>query len=154
MDIVCPPSEKRIDTIYADKFMTSTHKANTYLLELDRDSLQLANLKKDDAILTLSQKIKSKNTKLLILASILGLLIVLGTVGYFWSQNILLNQKNTSLRSEIENLTKDLNDTTSRLLESTEALEASESINKDLAVSLDEEKQIKNYFKNTPKFTF
>jgi len=76
MDIVCPPSEKRIDTIYADKFMTSTHKANTYLLELDRDNLQLTNLKKDDIIMTLNQKIKSKNTKMAILSSILGLLVI------------------------------------------------------------------------------
>lgn len=74
MDVVCPPYEKRIDTVYVDKFMTSTHSANVYLLERHRDSLELEVTEAQHRRLVNEHKIDNKNRTIIILSSILGLL--------------------------------------------------------------------------------
>lgn len=74
IDIICPPSLIRIDTVLSDKTITSTHSANIYLLEKTQDSLHLVIINQKGEIITKDNKISKKNKHILILTSILGLL--------------------------------------------------------------------------------
>lgn len=76
MNIVCPPSIIRIDTIHSDKTITSTYAANVYILEKKQDSLHLEVINAKSREINLKNKVSKKNNTILILSSILGLIVI------------------------------------------------------------------------------
>lgn len=76
MDVICPPSLIRIDTIHSDKSITSTHKANVFILEHYTDSLQLVILQLKEDVIRKNKKIVNKNRTIGVSFALIGIFIL------------------------------------------------------------------------------